>query len=83
MYGDVSYKEEEEDRLLQAEKRNFTSHWSSMPPKLEYCRDPVDRSLVEFQGLEKSFRMTMIDHDVWIENIDRVQNPFMMEKYCR
>jgi len=82
MYGDVFYKEEEEDRL-RAEKKNFTTHWSSMPPKLDYYRANVDRSSVEFKDLEKLFRMTMNNHDVWIENIDRVQNLFMMEKYCR
>ena len=82
MYGDVSYKEEE-DGLLRAEKKNFTSHWSSMPPKLDYYRAHVDRSSVEFKDLEKLFRTSMNDYDVWIENIDRVQNLFMMKKYCR
>ena len=82
MYGDVSYKKEE-DGLLRAEKTNFTSHWSSMPPKLDYYRAHVDQSSVEFKDLEKLFRKTMNDYGARIESIDRVQNLFMMEKYCR
>ena len=82
MYGDSAYKEKVR-RLLRAEKQYFPSHWSSMPPKSEYYRAHVERSTGEFKELEKLFRMTMNDYDVWIENIDRVQNLFMMEKYCR
>ena len=70
-------------RLLRAEKKYFPSHWSSMPPKSEYYRANVDRSSEEFKDLEKLFRSTMNDYTVRIENIDRVQNVFMMEKYCR
>ena len=81
-YGDRSYKKEE-DRQLRMEKKNFTRHWSPMPPKLDYIRAHVDRSSVEFKDLEKLFRTTMKDYKVRIENIDRVQNFYMMEKYCR
>lgn len=80
-YEDSSY--EHEDRQLRAEKKNFPSHWSSMPPKSDYYRAHVDRSSVEFKELENLFTMTMKDYKVRIQNIDRVQNLYMMEKYCR
>ena len=54
-----------------------------MPPNSEYCRAHVDRYSKEFIDLEKLFGISMKDYTVRIENIDRVQNLFMMEKYCR
>lgn len=54
-----------------------------MPPKSDYYRAHIDRSSVEFKELENLFTMTMKDYKVRIQNIDRVQNLYMMEKYCR
>ena len=54
-----------------------------MPPNSECYRANVDRSSEEFRDLEKLFGISMNDYTVRIENIDRVQNLFMMEKYCR
>ena len=81
-YGDSSFQEEVL-RLLRAEKKYFPSHWSSMPPNSECYRANVDRSSEEFRDLEKLFGISINDYTVRIENIDRVQNLFMMEKYCR
>lgn len=81
-YEDSSY-EQEGDRQLRAEKKNFPSHWTSMPPKSDYYRARIDRSSLEFKELESLFRMTMKDYEVRIGYIDRVQNLYMMEKYCR
>ena len=81
MYGDSSYREEVH-RLLRAEKRYIPSHWCPMPPNVQYYRARVDPSWVEFKDLEKLFKSTMND-DVQIAKIERVQNLFMMEKYCR
>ncbi|XP_029187554.2 uncharacterized protein LOC114954996 isoform X2 [Acropora millepora] len=80
-YEDSSY--EQGDRQLREEKKNFPSHWSSMPPKSDYYRAHIDRASVEFKELENLFTMTMKDYKVRIQNIDRVQNLYMMEKYCR
>ena len=81
MYGDPSYREEVH-RLLRAEKRYIPSHWCPMPPNVKYYRACVDLSSVEFKDLEKLFKRTMNDY-VQIVKIERVQNLFMMEKYCR
>ena len=53
-----------------------------MPPNVKYYRACVDPSSVEFKDLEKLFKRTM-NYYVVIENIQRVQNLFMMEKYSR
>lgn len=58
------------------------SHWSPMPPNSRYERVAIDAGSSEFQGVEQLFRRTMNDYAV-IVRIERVQNPFMMEKYCR
>ncbi|XP_015751438.1 PREDICTED: poly [ADP-ribose] polymerase 12-like [Acropora digitifera] len=81
MYGDSSHHEDLH-RLLRAEKKHIPSHWCPMPPNLKYYRAWVDPSSVEFKDLEKLFKSTMND-EVLIAKIERVQNLFMMEKYCR
>ena len=53
-----------------------------MPPNVKYYRACVDPFSVEFKDLEKLFKRTM-NYYVVIENIQRVQNLFMMEKYSR
>ena len=63
-------------------KSNVPSHWSSMPPSEQYTRVTLVPSSGEFKDVEKLFRKSMNDYVV-IERIDRVQNPFMWEKYCR
>ena len=81
MYGDSSYHEEMH-RLLRAEKKYIPSHWCPMPPNLKYYRACVDPTSAEFKDLEKRFKSTMND-EVLIAKIERVQNLFMMEKFCR
>ena len=53
-----------------------------MPPNVKYYRACVDPSSVEFKDLEKLFKSSM-NEEVQIAKIERVQNLFMMEKYCR
>lgn len=53
-----------------------------MPPNAQYKRVGLSQSSDEFKEVEQLFRRTMNDYVVII-GIDRVQNPFMMEKYCR
>ena len=65
-----------------ARATNMPSHWSSMPPKRQYQRVPLSRFSVEFKEVEKLFKKS-IERSVLIVGIERVQNPFMWEKYQR
>lgn len=53
-----------------------------MLPSAQHTRVPVDTHSAEFKDVEQLFRKTMNDQAV-IKTIERVQNPFMWEKYCR
>ena len=53
-----------------------------MLPSVQHTRVRVDTHSVEFKDVEQLFRKTMNDQAV-IKTIERVQNPFMWEKYCR
>ena len=57
-------------------------HWSSMTSKQQYTRVTLAPTSDEFKDVEQLFRKSM-DNNTVIEKIDRVQNPFMWEKYCR
>lgn len=58
------------------------NHWSSMPPSGQYIRVMLATSSEEYKEVEQLFRKSMNDY-ISIERIERVQNPFMWEKYCR
>jgi len=68
---------------MSASYKYIPSHWFPMPPGAQYRRITLTRSSGEFKDVEQLFKRTMNDDYVVIVNIDRVQNPFMMEKYCR
>ena len=53
-----------------------------MAPNSKYVRVKLEVNTMEFEEVEKLFRETMKDDKV-IVSIDRVQNPFLWEKYCR
>ena len=53
-----------------------------MPPDGQYIRVMLTTSSKEYKEVEQLFRKSMNDH-ISIERIERVQNPFMWEKYCR
>ena len=53
-----------------------------MPPKGQYQRVPLSRFSGEFKEVEKLFKKS-IERSVLIVGIERVQNPFMWEKYQR
>ena len=65
-----------------ARATNMPSHWSSMPPTRKYQRVPLSRRSDEFKEVEKLFKKS-IKRNVVIVGIERVQNPFMWEKYQR
>ena len=65
-----------------ARATNMPSHWSSMLSKRQYQRVPLSRLSEEFKEVEKLFKKS-IKRGVVIVGIERVQNPFMWEKYKR
>ena len=65
-----------------AKDSHLPSNWSSMPSKTQYKRVSLSRLSEEFKDVEKLF-MKSIRHSVVLLKIDRVQNPFMWEKYQR
>ena len=78
-YGDSSRRRKIENRTAMY---NVPIHWSSMPPDGQYIRVMLTTSSKEYKEVEQLFRKSMNDH-ISIERIERVQNPFMWEKYCR
>lgn len=58
------------------------SHWSSMPPKTQYKRVLLTTNSSEFKEVETLFMKT-IKKTVVIKSIERVQNPYMWDKYQR
>ncbi|XP_073241982.1 uncharacterized protein [Porites lutea] len=61
---------------------NTPNHWSSMQSKRQYQRVSLSRLSEEFKEVEKLFKKS-IKRSVVIVGIERVQNPFMWEKYQR
>ena len=57
------------------------SHWSYTPVSEPYTRVTLDSSSWEFKKVEQLFIASM--SNMVIKKIDRVQNPFMWEKYRR
>ena len=78
-HGDSSRRRKIENRTAMY---NVPNHWSSMPPDGQYIRVMLTTSSKEYKEVEQLFRKSMNDH-ISIERIERVQNPFMWEKYCR
>lgn len=64
-------------------KERKPSHWSSMAFGVKFMRVEVDVTSNEFKGVERLFRKTMKNDQAVIVSIERVQNPFLWEKYCR
>ena len=61
---------------------DLPAHWSPMPSKIQYKRVPLASFCPEFKEVEKLFRKS-IKRKVKIISVERVQNPFMWEKYQR
>ena len=61
---------------------HLPAHWSSMPYATKYRRVPLSSLSDEFKDVENLFRKS-IRKSVEIVRIERVQNPFMWEKYQR
>ncbi|XP_019646028.1 PREDICTED: poly [ADP-ribose] polymerase 12-like [Branchiostoma belcheri] len=58
------------------------STWTPMPAGQDFVRRPLSRLCPEFRVVEMLFRQTMGEEKV-IVRIERVQNPFLWEKYNR
>lgn len=65
-----------------AKDSHLPSNWSSMLSNAHCERVSLSCSSEEFKDVEKLFKGTM-KHSVKILKIERVQNPFMWEKYQR
>lgn len=50
---------------------------------VKFVRVEVDVTSDEFKSVERLFRKTMKNDQSVIVSIERVQNPFLWEKYCR
>ena len=65
-----------------ANDSHMSSKWSSMPSGTQYKRVSLSCLSQEFKDVEKLFKGSM-KRSVKILKIERVQNPFMWEKYQR
>ena len=65
-----------------AASTNIPSQWSSMPSDKQYRRVPLTSTSSEYKEMETLFKKT-VNKSVVIKGIERVQNPFMWEKYQR
>ncbi|XP_074636867.1 uncharacterized protein LOC141895017 isoform X2 [Acropora palmata] len=65
-----------------AKDSHLPSNWSSIPSETQYKRVSLSCLSEEFKDVEKLFRKSM-KRSVEILKIERVQNPFMWEKYQR
>ncbi|XP_078378734.1 uncharacterized protein LOC144661781 [Oculina patagonica] len=57
-------------------------HWSSTASGTSYTRVKVAPGSSEFKEVETLFRKTMKDDKI-IDSVERVENPFLWETYCR
>ncbi|XP_068723507.1 uncharacterized protein [Montipora capricornis] len=60
----------------------FPLQWTIVPENVEYIRVPLSTGSDEFKLAESYFRRSM-SNKATILGIERVQNPFMWEKYAR
>ena len=81
----VRVPSEESVLMKEPEKRAVESpvpsNWSYTPASEPYTRVTLDSSSWEFKKVEQLFIASM--SNMVIKKIDRVQNPFMWEKYRR
>lgn len=54
-----------------------------MAPEAKFVRVSVEINSDEFKEIERLFRETMKVDKFKIVSIERVQNPFLWETYCR
>lgn len=59
------------------------TQWTSVPESEEYIRVPLPTSSDQFKLAESLFRQSMAENKATIVAIERIQNPFMWEKYAR
>ena len=70
------------ERESNATRLSIPDHWSQMPYMTRYQRVWLSPYSDEFELVEELFRSS-IEQSVTIIRIERVQNPFMWEKYQR
>lgn len=61
----------------------FPLQWAPVREDVDYSRHPLSTSLPEFKLAESCFRKSIPQGKATIIAIERVQNPFMWEKYAR
>ena len=69
--------------LIASAPGRVPSHWTSVPETEEFIRVSLPTSSDEFKLAESLFRQSMSENKAAITSIERVQNPFMWEKYAR
>ena len=75
--------EPESPSFTTATASHLPPQWTSVPEDEEYIRVPLSASSDQFKLAESLFRQSMSENKATILAIDRVQNPFMWEKYAR
>ncbi|XP_015779748.1 PREDICTED: TCDD-inducible poly [ADP-ribose] polymerase-like [Acropora digitifera] len=61
----------------------FPLQWAPVREDVDYSRHPLSMSFPEFKLAESCFRKSIPQGKATIIAIERVQNPFMWEKYAR
>ena len=74
---------EPESPLTTGAPGRLPSQWTSVPESEEYNRVPLPASSDQYKLAESLFRQTMSENKATIVAIERVQNPYMWEKYAR
>ena len=57
--------------------------WTTVPDDADYIRVPLPSGSDKFKLTESLFRQSLSENKATILAIERVQNPFMWEKYAR
>ena len=62
---------------------SLPSNWSAVPPGEDYIRVQLSAASDEYQGVYRQFASSIQNVEATVLRIERVQNPFMWEKYTR
>ena len=75
--------EPESPSFTTATTSRLPPQWTSVAENEEYTRVTLSESSDQFKLAESYFRRSMSENKATILAIERVQNPFMWEKYAR
>ena len=79
----VPLEPESPSSIIASAPGRVPSQWTSVPETEEFIRVPLPTSSDEFKLAESLFRQSMSESKAVITSIERVQTPFMWEKYAR